>query len=236
MQNITSENDENDKTLQSSSPSAASTTEPIMKPQDGQTEKVSTCENVSTVKRPYGSMPNLTASITTGDDTAAAVQAPTAAVAVQQVSAEPLESENCAEPQMGQNVGLVNAAVIVPPAAAAEEDVIRSPSVTSDVRKVSEGPKYDGSGELQDAKTIRDVAVRLPGRLWYSMPNIAIHYTDKVFYDTTEIECIAPTLVSSDSLTTATEPADEITPVKIKRRSMWKRARKFVRRLFCCAA
>ncbi|XP_050056193.1 uncharacterized protein LOC126549845 [Aphis gossypii] len=235
MQNITYENDENDKTLQSSSPSTASTSEPIMKPQDGQTEKVSTCENLSTAKRPYGSMPNLTASITTGDDTAAAVQAPTVAVAVQQISAEPLESENCAEPQMRENIGLMNAAVVVPPAAAAEKDVIRSPSVTSD-RKVSEGPKHDGSGELQDAKMSRDFAVRLPGRLWYSMPNIAIHYTDKVFYETTEIECIAPTLVSSDSLTTATEPADEITPVKIKRRSMWKRARKFVRRVFCCAA
>ncbi|CAH1738376.1 unnamed protein product [Aphis gossypii] len=118
--NITSENDENDKTLQSSSPSTASTSEPIMKPQDGQTEKVSTCENLSTVKRPYGSMPNLTASITTDDDTAAAVQAPTA-VAVQQVSAEPPESENYSEPQMGQNIGLVNAAVMVSPEAAAEE-------------------------------------------------------------------------------------------------------------------
>jgi len=198
-----------------------------MKPQNGQSKKVSASENVTTIKpRPYGSMPNIAASTTTGDDTAA-IQAPTA-VEVQQVSAEP---------QTRYYVALENAAVMVPPAVAAEVE-IRSPSVSSDDRQVSAGPNHDGSGE-SDAKG-RDFAGRPPRRLWCSMPNIAIHYTDKVFYETTEIDRIAPMmLVSRDPLagssTTETEPA-EVSPVKIKRRSLWKRAKKFVRRVFCCAA
>jgi len=69
--NVISENAEN-KTL-SSSYSVASITETIIKPlQDGQSKIVSAASgSVTTIKRTYGSMPNLTASITTGDDTAA---------------------------------------------------------------------------------------------------------------------------------------------------------------------
>jgi len=216
-----------------------------MKPEDEQTKKVSAAsENVPTIKRSYGSMPNISASITNGGDTAA-IEAPTA-VAVQQVSAEPLEYcpgsielVNDAGPQkMRYYVGLVNGAVTVPPAAAAEEVEIRSPSVTSDRQVSAAEPKHDDSGE-SDAAKIRGFDGRRP-RLWRSMPNIAIHYTDKVFYKTIEIECIAPVPVSSDSLTgssatAVTEPA-EVTPVKIKRRSLWKRAKKFARRVFCCGA
>ncbi|CAH1721920.1 unnamed protein product [Aphis gossypii] len=188
-------------------------------------------------------MPNITASSTTGDDTAAILQAPTA-VEVQQVSAEPLayrpkpiKLANSAGPQTRNYIALENAAVMVPPAVAADVE-IRSPSVSSD-RQVFAGPNHDRSSG-SDAKG-RDFASRPPKKLWCSMPNIAIHYTDKVFYETTEIECIAPMmLVSRDSLTgsstTETEPA-EVSPVKIKRRSsLWKRAKKIVRRVFCCAA
>jgi len=198
-----------------------------MKPQ---LKKVSAAsENAPTIKRPYGSMPNITASITTAGDDTAAIQAPTAVAVQQQVSAEPQTRYNIAE--------LVNAAVMVPPAAAGEVES-RSPSVSSNRQVSAAEPSHDGSGE-SDAK-IRGFAGLPPRRLWCSMPNIAIHYTDKVFYDTTEIECIAPMLVSCDSLTgsttTVTEPA-EVSPVKIiKRRSLWKRAKKFARRVFCCAA
>lgn len=73
--------------------------------------------------------------------------------------------------------------------------------------------------------------------LWCSMPNIALHYTDNVFYDT-EIERTAPMQVSRDSSTRSstivTEPTE--TQVKFKRCSLWKRAKKFVRRVFCYAA
>ncbi|CAH1736820.1 unnamed protein product [Aphis gossypii] len=200
MQNIICEN----QTISSSS-------EPIlMKPDNGQSKKLSDSQNVSstTIKRPYGSMPNLTAAITTGGDTAA-IQTPTA-VTVQpaEVSTEPfpycptpIKLANYAGPQMRH---YVNAATTVPPAAAEVE--IRSPSVSSD-RHVSAAPNHDGSGE-SDAK-IRDSACR-PRRLWCSMPNIAIHYTDKTL-DDTEIECIALMPVSGDSMTycngaTVTEP------------------------------
>jgi len=239
--NVKSENDEN-KTLSLSS--VASITETVIKPQDdGQSKTVSAaCQNVSTIERPYGSMPNISAFITTDGDTTA-IQEPTA-VAVQQVSTEPLENcpkpiklANYAGPQMWYYIELVNAAVMVPPAAAGEAES-RSQSVTSD-RKVSAAePKHGGSGEW-DAKMSRGSACLPPRRLWSSMPNIAIHYTDKVFYETAESECIAPIPVSDDSLTgsstTVTEPA-EVSPVKIKRCSLWKRTKKFARRVFCCGA
>ncbi|KAE9544426.1 hypothetical protein AGLY_001605 [Aphis glycines] len=222
MQNVSVTSEDGEKTPKS----AASITEPIMKPQ---LEKVSAVsENAPTIKRPYGSMPNITASITTAGDDTAAIQAPTAVAVQQQVSAEP---------QTRYNIELVNAAVMmVPPAARAGEVESRSPSVSSNRQVSAAEPSHDGSGE-SDAK-IRGFAGLPPRILWYSMPNIAIHYTDKVFYNTTEIECIAPMLVSCDSLTgsttTVTEPA-EVSPVKIKRRSLWKRAKKFARRVFCCA-
>lgn len=60
-----------------------------------------------------------------------------------------------------------------------------------------------------------------------------------MFYETTKVECIAPMLVSCDSLTgssTTVIESVEVSPVKIKRRSLWKRAKKFARRVFCCAA
>jgi len=70
--------------------------------------------------------------------------------------------------------------------------------------------------------------------------NIAIHYTDKVFYAITEIECIAPMPVSRDSLTGSTTVTDPVevspVPVEITRRSLWKRAKKFARWVFCCGA
>ncbi len=188
-------------------------------------------------------MPNITASMTTNDDTTT-IEAPTADDEVQQVSAEPLdycpepiELENNAGMLMQYDIGLMNVAEMLPPAAAVGEDEIRSPSVTSDLPVSAAEPKDDGSDE-SDAK-IRGFAGLRP-RLWCSMPNIAIHYTDKVFYNTAEIECIAQMPVSPDSLTDSittamTEPA-EVTPVKIKRSSFWKRTKKFARRVFCCGA
>ncbi|CAH1726181.1 unnamed protein product [Aphis gossypii] len=245
MQNVNVVSENGDNNTLSLSSASVSITEPLMKPEDERTKKVSEAsENVPTIKRSCESMPNISASITTNGSDTAAIEAPTA-VAVQQVSTEPLEFcpgsielANYAGPQIRFYVGLVNATVTVPPPAAAEEIEIRSPSVTSDRQVSAAEPKHDGSGESDPAK-IRGFDGRRP-RLWRSMPNIAIHYTDKVFYKTTEIECIAPVLVSSDSLagssaTAATEPAED-TPVKIKRRSLWKRAKKFARRVFCCGA
>ncbi|CAH1725874.1 unnamed protein product [Aphis gossypii] len=185
-------------------------------------------------------MPNISASITNDGDTAA-IEAP-AAVAVQQVSAKPLEHcpgstelANYVGPEMQYYVGLVNAEVMVSPAATGEDE-IRSPSVTSDPPVSVAQPKHDGSGE-SDAAKFRIFDGRRP-RLWCSMPNIAIHYTDKVFYKTAEIECITPMPVSNDSLTggstTARTEPTEVTPVKIKHTSSWKRAKKFTRRVFCC--
>lgn len=87
--NVISEDGENKTALSPSS--AASITEPTMKPQDGQSKKFSAAsENVSTIKGPYGSMANITPSITTGDDTAA-IQPPTAVAVQKQISVEPLE-------------------------------------------------------------------------------------------------------------------------------------------------
>ncbi|CAH1725936.1 unnamed protein product [Aphis gossypii] len=235
----------------SSSSSEASITEPLTKPEDGHSKEVSAdSENVPTIKRPYGSMPNISASITNGDDTVA-IEAPTAvAVQLLQVSSEPLEHcpagslelANHAGPQMQRYniIGSANAEVMVPPAAAAGEVEIRSPSVTSDRQfSAAEPAKHDGSGESSDAAKSRGGFDGRRPRLWRSMPNIAIHYTDKVFYKTTEIECIVPVPVSRDSLTdgaTAVAEPAEVTPVKIKRCSLWKRTKKFARRVFCCGA
>ncbi|CAH1725866.1 unnamed protein product [Aphis gossypii] len=246
MQNVNDvcDNAEN-KILSSSSSDDALITEPLTKPDDGQRKEVTAdTEIVPTIKRPDGSMPNISASITNDGDTAA-IEEP-AAVTVQEVSAKPLEHcpgsielANYVGPEMQYYVGLVNAEVIVPPAAAGEDDDIRSPSVTSDPLVSAAEPKHDGSGEL-DAAKFRSFDSRRP-RLWRSMPNIAIHYTDKVFYKTGETECITPMPVSPDSLTDSittevqTKPA-EVTPVKIKRISLWKRAKKLTRRVFCCGA
>ncbi|KAF0757528.1 Uncharacterized protein FWK35_00017811 [Aphis craccivora] len=243
MQNVNVVSENGDNKILSLSSASVSVTEPLMKPEDEQTKKVSAAsENIPTIKRPYGSMSNISASITNGGDTAA-IEAPTA-VAIQQVSAEPLEYcpgsielANYAGPQMRYYIGLVNAAVMVQPAAEGEVE-IRSPSVTSDRQVSATEPKHDGSGE-SDAAKIRGFAGR-PPRLWCSMPNIAIHYTDKVFYKTAEIECIDQMPVSHESLTDSrttavTEPA-EVNPVKIKRCSLWKRTKKFARRVFCCGA
>ncbi|CAH1725877.1 unnamed protein product [Aphis gossypii] len=244
MQNVNDISDNAEKKSLSSSSEALQITEPLTKPDDGQKKEVSIdSEILPTIKRLYGSMPNISASITNGGDTAA-IEEPTA-VAVQQVSAKPLEHcpgstelANYVGPEMQYYVGLVNAEVMVPPAAAGEDE-IRSPSVTSDPPVSVAQPKHDGSGE-SDAAKFRSFDGRRP-RLWCSMPNIAIHYTDKVFYKTAETECITPMPVSPDSLTDSittevqTEPA-EVTPVKIKRISLWKRAKKFTRRVFCCGA
>lgn len=97
-------------------------------------------------------------------------------------------------------IALVNAATTVP-SAAAEVD---SPAE----------PNHDGSSE-SDTKS-RDFAYR-PRRLWCSLPNIGIYYTDNTF-DDTEVEYIAPMPVLSDPLTysstTVTEPG--VTQIKLK--------------------
>jgi len=221
----TSENE----TLSSSSAAVSITDPTSIKPQDGQSKTVLASQNLSgmTIKRPYGSMPNLTATaLTTAGDTAAILQAPTA-VTVQPVSTEliafgptPIKSANNA----GQRIHKLPIA----------EVEIRSPSISSDRQVSAAEPHREGPGE-SDAKS-RDLA-GLQKRLWCSMPNIPLHYTDKAFYDT-EIECTVPMKVSRDSSsrssTTVTEP--EVTQVKFKRSSLWKRAKKFARRIFCCAA
>ncbi|KAE9539852.1 hypothetical protein AGLY_005104 [Aphis glycines] len=218
----------------SSSPAVPITDEPIsMKSENGQLETVSTSQNVSatTTKRPYGSLPNLTSTAltTAGNegDTAVILQEPTV-VTVQPVSVEPIafgptpiKSEN--------NAGLQNHEL---PTAEVE---IQSPSVSLDRLQVSAViSNRDGSGE--SGPKSRDHA-GLQKRLWKSMPNIALHYTDKAFYDT-KIECTVPMKVarnsSTRSSTTVTEP--EVIQVKLKRCSLWKRTKKFARRVFCCAA
>ncbi|KAE9539838.1 hypothetical protein AGLY_005090 [Aphis glycines] len=218
----------------SSSPAVQTSDEPNeMNPENGQLETVSTSQNVSgmTMKRLYGSLPNLTltALTTAGNesDTAAILQEPTAVI-VQPVSLEPvafdptpIKSEN--------NTGLRNHEF---PTVEVE---IQSPSVSLDRLQVSAVvPNRDGSGE--SGPKSRDHA-GLQKRLWKSMPNIALHYTDKAFYDT-KIECTVPMKVarnsSTRSSTTVTEP--EVIQVKLKRSSLWKRAKKFARRVFCCGA
>jgi len=220
----------------SSSPAVPITDEPIsMKQENGQLETVSTSQNIvsaTTIKRLYGSLPNLTSTaLTTAgneSDTAAILQAPTAVTVLQPVSIEPIAFDPTPI-KLENNAGLRNHEL---PTA---EVKIRSPSVSSDRLQVSAAiPNSDGSGE-PDPKS-RGLA-GLQKRLWCSMPNIALHYTDKAFYDT-KIECTAPMKVSRDSSTrsstTVTEP--EVTQVKLKRCSLWKRAKKFARRVFCCAA
>ncbi|XP_050059693.1 uncharacterized protein LOC126550981 [Aphis gossypii] len=150
-------------------------------------------------------------------DTAAILQEPTA-VNVQPVSIEPI-AIGPTPIKLENNAGLRNQEL---PTAEVSSDQ----SATVSYR--------DGSGE-PDLKS-RDLA-GLQKKLWHSMPNIALHYTDKTSYDT-KIECTAPMKVSHDSSTrssmTVTEP--EVTQVKLKRCSLWKRAKKFARRVFCCAA
>ncbi|CAH1724174.1 unnamed protein product [Aphis gossypii] len=150
-------------------------------------------------------------------DTAAILQEPTA-VNVQSVSIEPI-AIGPTPIKLENNAGLRNQEL---PTAEVSSDQ----SATVSYR--------DGSGE-PDLKS-RDLA-GLQKELWHSMPNIALHYTDKTSYDT-KIECTASMKVSHDSSTrssmTVTEP--EVTQVKLKRRSLWKRAKKFARRVFCCAA
>ncbi|CAH1713090.1 unnamed protein product [Aphis gossypii] len=208
----------------SSSPAVPTTDEPTsMTPENGQLETISTSLNVSatTIKRLYGSLPNLTSTAltTAGNeiDTAAILQEPTA-VNVQPVSVEPI-AIGPTPIKLENNAGLRNQEL---PTAEVSSDQ----SATVSYR--------DGSGE-PDLKS-RDLA-GLQKKLWHSMPNIALHYTDKTSYDT-KIECTAPMKVSHDSSTrssmTVTEP--EVTQVKLKRCSLWKRAKKFARRVFCCAA
>jgi len=88
MQNTTSENE-----ILSSFSAVSITDEPIsMRPKKGLSKTVSASQNVSgtPIKRPYESMPNLTAAaITIGSDTAAIMQTPTA-VTIQQVFTEPI--------------------------------------------------------------------------------------------------------------------------------------------------
>ncbi|XP_050060531.1 uncharacterized protein LOC126551401 [Aphis gossypii] len=150
-------------------------------------------------------------------DTAAILQEPTA-VNVQSVSIEPI-AIGPTPIKLENNAGLRNQEL---PTAEVSSDQ----SATVSYR--------DGSGE-PDLKS-RDLG-GLQKKLWHSMPNIALHYTDKTSYDT-KIECTAPMKVSHDSSTrssmTVTEP--EVTQVKLKRCSLWKRAKKFARRVFCCAA
>ncbi|KAE9532770.1 hypothetical protein AGLY_009851 [Aphis glycines] len=163
--NVISENGDN--TTLSLSSAAVSITGPLMKPEDEQAKEVSAdSEILPTIKRPYGSIPNISAPITNGGDTAA-IEAP-AAVAIQQVSAKPLEHcpgsielANYVGPEMRYYVGLVNAEVMVPPAAAGEVES-RSQSVSSDP-PVS-AAEHDGSGE-SDAKMNRGFVGR-PSRLW----------------------------------------------------------------------
>jgi len=180
-----------------------------------------------TIKRQYGSMPNLTAAaLTTGGDTTAILQTPTA-VTIQPVSTEPIafcptsiELANYA----GQQVREL-------PTAKVENG---SPSVSSDRQVIGAEPNRDGSGE-SDAKS-QDLVGR-PKRLWYSLPNIALNYTDNVLYDT-DIKCTAPMRVSCGSSTRSSMTVTEatVTEVQLKRCSLWKRAKKFTRRVFCCAA
>ncbi|CAH1738066.1 unnamed protein product [Aphis gossypii] len=228
MQNIDiSENE----TLSSSS-AAISITEPTsLKLENDQYKTVSDSQNASpemTIKGSFGYRPNLTAAALTpgGDTTAILIQVPTA-VTVQPVSIEPvafcptpIELANNAEPQIDE----------LPTA----EVEIRSPSISSDRQVSTAESNGDSSGET-DAKS-RYLA-GCPKPLWSSMPNIALHYPDSVSYDT-EIKSTTPMRVSRDlstrSSTTLTEPA--VTQVKIKRPSLWKRAKKFARRVFCCAA
>jgi len=224
----TSENE----TLSSSS-AVPITDEPIsMKPENGQLKTVSASQNVSatTIKRPYGSLPNLTlTALTTGNesDTVEILQAPTA-VTVQPVSIEPI-AFGPTPIKLENNAGLRNDEL---PTA---EVKIRSPSVSSDRLQVSAAiPNRDGSGE-PDPKS-RDLA-GIQKRLWRSMPNIALHYTDKAFYDT-KIDCTTPMKASRDSSTRSSTTVTEleVTQVKLKRCSLWKRVKKFARRVFCCGA
>ncbi|CAH1737687.1 unnamed protein product [Aphis gossypii] len=214
----------------SSSSTAVSITEPTsLKPENDQSKTVSASQNTSeiTIKGSFGYRPNLTAAaLTPGDDTAAILQAPTA-VTVQPISIEPMAF--CPTPiELANNVELqINELPTV-------EVEIRSPSISSDRQVSTAESNRDSSGET-DAKS-RYLA-GCPKPLWSSMPNIALHYTDSVSYDT-EIKFTTPMRVSRDlstrSSTTLTEPA--VTQVKIKRSSLWKRAKKFARRVFCCAA
>ncbi|CAH1709658.1 unnamed protein product [Aphis gossypii] len=65
----------------------------------------------------------------------------------------------------------------------------------------------------------------LPGRQWRSMPNLSNYYVAMKLDDVPKIEYIAtPTQV----------PCDSSGVVPAKRRSLWKRTKRFVRRMFCC--
>ncbi|CAH1722605.1 unnamed protein product [Aphis gossypii] len=87
-----------------------------------------------------------------------------------------------------------------------------------------------------------------PKRLWCSMPNIYIEFdanntTKSEFIPmmrvltNTENGSIKPTL--DDPITDLGTVADELTATTVekglRRRSLWKRTKKFVRRMFCCA-
>jgi len=230
-----------------------------MKPQDIQLKRESASQKVSgmTIKRSYGSMPNLTpVALIIGGDTTAILQAPTA-VTIQLVSTEPIafcptpiKLTNYARPQMRYHIALVmrlrlaatfvcgvhwflfrrgpilyldlakgplclpiNTPLITIPSAAAEVENA-SPSVSSDRQVTAAEPNRDGSGK-SDVKS-QDLGDR-PKRLWYSMPNMALHYTDNVFYDT-EIKCTDPMKVSRGSSTRSSMTVTEavVTQVKLK--------------------
>ncbi|KAF0760333.1 THAP domain-containing protein 1 B-like [Aphis craccivora] len=70
--------------------------------------------------------------------------------------------------------------------------------------------------------TSPDFVDRPPKRLWRSMPNIALHSTDKVFYDTTDIECITPMQVSRESLKIVIDPAGEVNLITEEFDQLWK--------------
>jgi len=127
----------------------------------------------------------------------------------------------------------INTPLTTEPSTAAEVEN-GSPSVSSDRQVTAAEPHRDGSGE-SDAKS-QDLGGRLK-RLWYSMSNIALRYTDNVLYDT-EIKCTAPMQVSCGSSTRSSMTVTEatVTQDKLKRCSLWNRAKKFARRVFCCAA
>ncbi|CAH1736597.1 unnamed protein product [Aphis gossypii] len=78
-----------------------------------------------------------------------------------------------------------------------------------------------GPISYHDGKNRGDLA----GRPWRSMPNLSNYYVATKSDDVPKIECIAtPTQV----------PCDSSGVVPAKRRSLWKRTKRFVRRMFCC--
>ncbi|CAH1737001.1 unnamed protein product [Aphis gossypii] len=114
-------------------------------------------------------------------------------------------------------------------------------STSAPMQKISGGPVV--------LDMAREEFASLPKKSWYSMPNIHLEFDAN---NTTKSKCIPmmqalkkaengsvkPT--QDDSITDLSKVADEeftATTVEkgLRRRSLWKRTKKFVRRMFCCA-